>query len=472
MQENPLNECRKQFFKVQKKETNQGICLQKKSVEIIPWKIENSFDKPTRIFSPKVRYVFLTVWKELKIPKILWKRKVFLQKWPLDTKKTVLTTMSIKFEKIPNFFHQSPLVSVNFLEQNDNVMPEDPLSECRKQFSKSGGTLSYGSPQRFSSKLEKIVKVNIFFRNQTFLEKYFVQVECTFDNFSKKFFGLVADCSAHCRKTAKKLKKFIQKTVQSKLSFRHKNCSFYEPAESSYRTPKTFSLKFRSKTWVFSEEKDYLTQNSSPTQHFLTKVRKFFDQYSKKMWKIFLQKSNFQQKFFVLVSCRFDKLFEVFAPKCHNVFLTARRRWKQLKTFVEKLVQSKISTGHIKCSFDKPIAKFLSKIQKVCAQSPKKEKIERFCFRKKTLPKLSPGHLKTVLTTQPDYFRQKSEMFSSKSERTEIYENFVKKEKFSSKMTSGHKENSFDYLVKKFSQKSKQFPSNSVSTRTFFRGKW
>ena len=192
MQENPLNECRKQFFEVQKKKKQmKEFAFRTKSFEIIPSKIENSFDKPTRIFSPKVRYVFLTVWKELKILKILWKRKVFLQKWPLDTKKTVLTTMSIKFEKIPNFFHQSPLVSVNFLEQNDNVMPEDRLSECRKQFSKSGGTLSYGSPQRFSSKLEKIVKVNIFFRNQTFLEKSFVQVECTFDNFSKVFSALL-----------------------------------------------------------------------------------------------------------------------------------------------------------------------------------------------------------------------------------------------------------------------------------------
>ena len=66
-------------------------------------------------------------------------------------------------------------------------MTEDPLNECREQFFHSDGMPSDRSLQSFSSKLEKFLKVNIFFRKQTFLEKFVDQVESTFDNFSKLF---------------------------------------------------------------------------------------------------------------------------------------------------------------------------------------------------------------------------------------------------------------------------------------------
>ena len=83
--------------------------------------------------------------------------------------KTVLTTMSKTFYEIPNIFHQSQFVGVKFLEEKDNVMQEDPVIECWKQFFKPGGRFSDRSLQSFTSKLEKIVKVIFFFIKHTFL---------------------------------------------------------------------------------------------------------------------------------------------------------------------------------------------------------------------------------------------------------------------------------------------------------------
>ena len=145
------------------------------------------------------------------------------------------------------------------------------------------------------------------------------------------FSANVAESSSHSRKTVNKLKKFIEKTVHSKNSFEHIKCSFDEPFESSYRTRKTFSLNFHRKPWIFSDDKNNLTQSFSLTQHFLTKVLEFFWSVLKKMQKFFLQNSNFPKKIFVLINCSFDKIFEDFAPKCQNVLLTARRRWKYSK---------------------------------------------------------------------------------------------------------------------------------------------
>ena len=159
--------------KTKRRNNSTNIFSKINSSKNIPWTLENSFDNPTRLLSPKIGNVFLKVWKQLKILKSLWKRKIFLRKCSMDTKKTVLTTMLKKFYKIPNLFPQNPLVGVNFLDKNDNVMPEDPLEDCREQFFKSGGTPSDRSLQSFSSKLQKFVKVSIFFRKQTFLEKFF-----------------------------------------------------------------------------------------------------------------------------------------------------------------------------------------------------------------------------------------------------------------------------------------------------------
>ena len=192
------------------KETIQGICFQKKTSKNIPWTLENSFDNPTRLISPKIRIVFLKDWKQLKVLKTLWKRKIFLQKCPLDTKKTVLTTMSKSFYKFLKVFPQSPLVGVNFLEEKDHVIQEDPLNECRKQFFKWGGTLSDRSPQSFSSELEKFVKEKIFFRKQTFLEKFCCSSRMHFWQLLWSSCANFAKFSAHSWKTLTKLKKFIK----------------------------------------------------------------------------------------------------------------------------------------------------------------------------------------------------------------------------------------------------------------------
>ena len=118
------------------------VVLKNKLFQKYPWTLENSFDNPTRLFSPKDRNVLLKVWNQLKNLKVLWKRNLILQKCPMDTRKTIFTTMSKNIYKTPNIFPQSPLVGVNFLEKNDNVMQEDPLNGCRKQFSNPGGTFS------------------------------------------------------------------------------------------------------------------------------------------------------------------------------------------------------------------------------------------------------------------------------------------------------------------------------------------
>ena len=244
--------------------------------EKIPWTLESSFGNPTRLLSPKIRNDFLKVWKQLKILKSLWKRKIFLRKCSMDTKKTVLTNMSKKFYKTPKLFPQNPLVGVNFLEENDNVMPEDPLKDCREQFFKSGRTPSDRSSQSFSLKLEKILKMNFFFRKHTFLEKFCCSSKMHFWQLLLGFCANVAECSSHSRKTAKKLKKFIEKTVHSTISFGHTKCSFDEPAESSYRTPKTFSFKFRRKTWIFSHEKNNLTHKFFSYSIFFDKNLEIF----------------------------------------------------------------------------------------------------------------------------------------------------------------------------------------------------
>ena len=91
-------------------------------------------------------------------------------------------------------------------------------------------------------------------------------------------------------------KQFIKKTVQSKSSIGHIKFSFNEPAERFYRTPKTFSVNFRRKTWIFSEEKNNPTQNFSVTQHFLTKFRNIFHQYSENCKSFSFKNQIFQEK--------------------------------------------------------------------------------------------------------------------------------------------------------------------------------
>ena len=180
----PLASVESSFSKSKK---NEGICFPKKLFQNYPLDNRKQFWQTNQNFFAKNPICFPHSLKRSENFEDFVKKKSVSSKMTSGHKENSFDHHVKKIDKIPNVFHQSPLVSVKFLEQNDNVMPEDALSVCRKQFSKSGGTLCDGSPQRFSSKLEKIVKVIFFFRNQTFLEKSFVQVECTFDNFSKVF---------------------------------------------------------------------------------------------------------------------------------------------------------------------------------------------------------------------------------------------------------------------------------------------
>ena len=174
--------------KTKNKGTFQGIYFQKQTLPKIPLRhLKTVLTTQQEYFRQKSGMFSSNFENNWKIWRFREKRNLFLQKCPLDTKKTVLTTMSKKFYKIPNILPQSPLVGVNFLKEIDNVMQEDPLNGCRKIFFKQGGTLYDRCPQSFSSKLEKIVKVNNFFRKQTFLKKFVVQTDCAFDNFFKVF---------------------------------------------------------------------------------------------------------------------------------------------------------------------------------------------------------------------------------------------------------------------------------------------
>ena len=149
------------------KETIPRICFQKTVLpKVSPGHLKTVLTTQQDFYRQKCEKFSSKSQKQRKILKILWKRNLFLQTCPLDTNKTVFTTMSKKFYKIPNIFPQNPLVGVNFLEENDNVMPEGPPNECREQFFKSTGTASDRNSQSFSSKLQKFLKVNIFFRKQ------------------------------------------------------------------------------------------------------------------------------------------------------------------------------------------------------------------------------------------------------------------------------------------------------------------
>ena len=309
-------------------------------------------------------------------------------------------------------------------------MPEGPPNECREQFSKSGRTPSDRSSQSFSSKLEKILKVNIFFRKHTFLEKFSCSSKMHFWQLLLGFCANVAECSSHSRKTAKKLKKFIEKTVHSTISFGHTKCSFDEPAESSYRTPKTFSLKFRRKKWIFSQEKNNLTHKFFSYSTFFDKNLEFFWSLLKKNVKIFPSKIKFSKNFFCTHKLQFWQTFWIFCAKMPECFPRSPRTVKILINFCRK--NSPIKNLHWTYRMQ-----FWQTYRKILAKSPKKlfpnsknlETIRRNCFQKTTYPKKSPGHLKAVSATQQDYYRQKSKMLSSKSENNWKFWKVCEKEK-------------------------------------------
>ena len=168
--------------------------------------------------------------------------------------------MSKSFYKFLKVFPQSPLVGVNFLDENDIVMHKDPMNWCRKQFFESGGTLSDRCPQSFRSKLEKFVNVNIFFRKHTFLEKFCCSSRMHFWQLLWSFCANVVDFSAHSRKTVTKLKKFIEKTVLYK--FKKKKIIFNKIIFA--KNPKCFpqSLKTTEKFEDFEKKKIICAQMS------------------------------------------------------------------------------------------------------------------------------------------------------------------------------------------------------------------
>ena len=163
-----------------RKQSFKDFVLRKILFQKYPLDTWKQFENPTRLISPKIQNVFFKHWKKLKNLKSFWKRKFSLQKCPPYTKKTVLTIMSIKFTKIPNIFPQSPLVGVKLLEENDNVSKKILWTSVESSFPNRETRFPTDVRRVLSSKLEKNVNVNIFFRKQTFLEKCVVQVECTF----------------------------------------------------------------------------------------------------------------------------------------------------------------------------------------------------------------------------------------------------------------------------------------------------
>ena len=141
--------------------------------------------------------------------------------------------------------------------------------------------------ERFPTKVRRVflffIKTRKTSKGKYYLQDTnFPQKTCssrTFPKFLRQCWRMFCSQSEHSDET----QNFLEETVQSNISFGHIKCSFDEPGGSFYRTPKTFSLNFRWKTWIFSEENINHTQIFSLTQHFLTKVRKVFDQYSKKL---------------------------------------------------------------------------------------------------------------------------------------------------------------------------------------------
>ena len=124
---------------------------------------------------------------------------------------------------------------------------------------------------------------------------------------------------------------------------------------------------------------------------------------------------------------------------------------KTQKGFVEKTVQSKISTGHIECSFDEPIAKFSLEFQKKLRQKTKLEKqFKEFVFKNKLFQKYTLDTWKQYRQPNKIIFAKNPKCFPQNLKTTESFEDFVKKKIISPKMSSGHKENSFDHHVKKF----------------------
>ena len=239
-----------------------------------------------------------------------------------------------KIYKISNIFPQSPLVGVNFLEENDNFTQEDPLNECRKQFFKAGGRLSGRILQSFSSKLEKIVKVIIFFRNQTFLKKFCCSSRMHFWQLLWNFCVNVAEISAHSRKTVKRLKKFIEKTDRSKFSFGHIKCSFNEVCA---RSPK---VKEQFKEFVFKNQ--------------------LFQKYPPDTWKQFWQPN------------------QINSAKSAKWLPQSLKTTEHFQDFVKKKkLSSKMSSEHKENSFDHHVKNFLEISKNFSSKSVSRRKFSR-----------------------------------------------------------------------------------------------
>ena len=253
----------------------------------------------------------------------------------------------------------------------------------------SGGRLSDRSPHSFTSKLEKYVQVKIFLRKQTFLEKFVVQVESTFDNFSKFFAPMLQNVLPTVRKQWRNSKNSWKKIVHSKISFGHIKCSLANiPKVLTERQKPSPSTSVR-KHEFFPRKNITILKIFLLLNFFRQKTAKFLISTRKKCIN-FSSKIKFSTKFFVHKNCTFDRLFEAFEPKCQNIFLTAQRRWKNSWIFQEKIVQSIFSTGHTECSFNKAVEKFYPRVRTFAPEVQNWRKNSKNCFQTSILPKNLP----------------------------------------------------------------------------------
>ena len=207
-------------------------------------------------------------------------------------------------------------------------------------------------------------------------------------------------------------------------------CSFDETAESSYRTPQTFSLNFRRMTWNFSEKKITLLK-IFPLLNISWRKSAKFSISSRKICKSFSWKIKFSTKTFCTHKLQFWQTFWSFCASMPEFFPHSPKTVRKLINFCRKKSPIKNLHWTHRMQFWQPCRKIFAAILKsLCLKSKNKQTVQKICFQKTTLPNISPGHLKTVLKTQPIYFRQKSEMFTSKSGNNRKFWRFCQKEKY------------------------------------------
>ena len=201
-------------------------------------------------------------------------------------------------------------------------MQEDPLSKCRKQFFKPVGRFSEKSPQKFSSNLEKIVNVIIFFRKKFSSKRFDVQVENSFDTFSKVFAPMLQNVLLTVGKQSRRWNNL------KKIQFTQK-----PPLDTLNAVLTNPSKTFRPKSKVFVPQ----VQKKKQFEEFVFK-KQFFLESPPDTWKQF---------------CHPNQITFAKSPKC-----SAQSLKKNLKTLWKRKKNSSKTYGrHKECSFDHNIKK-------------------------------------------------------------------------------------------------------------------